>query len=69
MEFSVNDFNEIIISVYLYYYPKLNDIEKKDFLIDIYVSRNSTEENINIIKTFSQDIRYRSEKENYWNKI
>ncbi len=59
-----NWFNEIIISVYLYNYPKFNDIEKKiNFLIDVYVSRNSTKENINIIKTFSQDISYRSEKE------
>jgi hypothetical protein len=66
MKFSINDFNEIIISVYLYNlnYPKFNDIEKKvNFLIDVYVSRNSTEEHINIIKTFPKDISYRSEKE------
>ena len=42
MEFSINDFNDIITSVYLYNYPDFVNIQKKvHFLIDIYIRRNT----------------------------
>ena len=64
MSFSINDFNEIILSVFLFNYPDFVNIQKKvHFLIDIYISRNSKEENINIIKTLSNGIPHSSEKE------
>ena len=64
MEFSINDFNDIITSVYLYNYPDFVNIQKKvHFLIDIYIKRNTKEENIIIINKFSNGITYRSEKE------
>ncbi len=64
MEFSIDDFNENITSVYLYNHPDLVNIQKKvHFLIDIYIRRNTKEENINIITEFSNGIMYRSEKE------
>jgi hypothetical protein len=64
MSFSINDFNEIITSVYLFNYPDFVNIQKHvHFLIDVYISRNSKEENINIIKSLSNDVTYRSEKE------
>ena len=64
MNFSINDFNEIITSVYLFNYPDFVNIQKHvHFLIDIYIRRNTKEENINIIKTLSNDVTYRSEKE------
>ena len=61
MEFSINEFNDIITSVYLYNYPDFVNIQKKvHFLIDVYISRNSKEENIIIIKTLSNDVIYRA---------
>ena len=50
MSFSINDFNEIITSVYLFNYPDFVNIQKHvHFLIDIYIRRNTKEENIIII--------------------
>ncbi len=64
MKFSINDFNDIITSVYLYNYPDFVNIQKKvHFFIDIYMRRNTKEENINIINKFSNGITCRSEKE------
>ena len=64
MEFSINDFHEIITCFYLYNYPDFVNIQKKvHFLIDIYIRRNTKEENIIIINKFSNGITYRSEKE------
>ncbi len=66
MSYSINDSDEleIITSVYLYNYPDFVNIQKKvHFLLDVYISRNSEEENINIIKTLPNDVTYKSEKE------
>jgi hypothetical protein len=64
MSFSIYDFNEIITIVYLFNYPDFINIQKHvHFLKDVYISRNSKEENTNIIKTLSNDVIYRSEKE------
>ena len=64
MSFSINDFYEIITRVYLFNYPDFVNIQKHvHFLIDDYISRNSKEENIITIKTLSNDVIYRSEKE------
>jgi hypothetical protein len=53
-----------LLQVFIYLIILILLIQKKvHFLIDIYIRRNTKEQNINIIKTLSNDVTYRSEKE------
>ncbi len=60
----MKDSNEITTIVYLYNYPDFVNIQKKvHFLIDVSISRNPKEENVDFVEKLSNGITYRSEKE------
>jgi len=53
MSFSISDFNDIIFSVYIFNHKNSDNSSEKIFkLIDVYISRNSINENKIILDTF-----------------